>query len=351
MASILQRCVARRLISVPHWLADNTLYETLMGSVAYGVSSDTSDMDVYGFCIPPKDQIFPHLRGEIPGFGSQGRNFEQFQQHHIKDSDAAKDYDIVIFSIVKFFSLCMENNPNMIDSLFTPRECVLHSTQLSERVRERRKLFLHKGAWVKFKGYAYAQLHKIRDKQLMQFVELCRKYHLEPEIAADIVEAEAKAPGSTHLHVMDAADFQQYRSITRDAAKAGGFSKRLTTILQFGYDVKYAYHVVRLINEVRQILVEGDLDLQREREQMKSVRRGEWTLEALNNWFAEQERHLEEIYARSKLRAGPDEQVIKALLLECLESHYGSLDAAIRVEGREEALLRRIAAIVREAGY
>jgi len=245
----------------------------------------------------------------------------------------------------------MENNPNMIASLFTPRECVLHSTPLSERVREKRKLFLHKGAWVKFKGYAYAQLHKIRDKQMMQFVELSRKYDLEPQIALDEVEAEAKAPGSTRLRVMEAGDFQQYRSITRDAAKAGGFSKRLTTILQFGYDVKYAYHVVRLINEVRQILVEGDLDLQREREQMKSVRRGEWTLEALNAWFAEQERLLEEIYARSALRPAPDEAAIKALLLECLESHYGNLDAAIRVEGREEALLRRIAAIVREGGY
>jgi len=351
MASILQRCASRRLISVPHWLPDNTVYETIMGSVAYGVSSDTSDMDVYGFCIPPKGLIFPHLRGEIPGFGRQTQNFEQFQQHHIKDSDAGKEYDITVFSIVKYLSLCMENNPNMIDSLFTPRECVLHSTALAERVRERRKVFLHKGAWFKFKGYAYAQLHKIRDKHLMQFVELSRKYDLPPELAADEVEAEAASPGSTRLRVMDAADFQQYRSITRDAAKAGGFSKRLQTIFEHGYDVKYAYHVVRLINEVRQILVEGDLDLQREREQLKAVRRGEWTLDALTAWFAEQERILEEIYARSALRHGPDEDAIKALLLECLESHYGSLDAAIRVEGREEALLRSIAAILREGGY
>lgn len=54
----------------------NVHYETIMGSVAYGVSSDTSDMDVYGFAIPPKDDVFPHLRGEILCFGKQHKRFE-----------------------------------------------------------------------------------------------------------------------------------------------------------------------------------------------------------------------------------------------------------------------------------
>ena len=53
----------------------------------------------------------------------------------------------------------------MIDSLFTPHECVLHITQVGTMVREARHLFLHKGCWPKFKGYAYAQLHKMRGKK------------------------------------------------------------------------------------------------------------------------------------------------------------------------------------------
>lgn len=39
------------------------MYETIMGSVAYGVNTDTSDFDTVGFCIPNKDIVFPHLRG------------------------------------------------------------------------------------------------------------------------------------------------------------------------------------------------------------------------------------------------------------------------------------------------
>jgi hypothetical protein len=33
--------------------------------VAYGVSSDTSDVDVYVWAIPPKEDSFRLLRGEI----------------------------------------------------------------------------------------------------------------------------------------------------------------------------------------------------------------------------------------------------------------------------------------------
>ena len=135
-----------------------------MGSQAYGVSIDDSDLDVYGFCIPPKDLVFPHLAGEIPGFGRQIQRFDQFQEHHVKDPNKEVEYDFTIYSIVKYFQLCMENNPNMIDSLFTPRNCVIHSTAVSELVRENRRMFLHKGAWHKFKGYAYAQMAKIRTK-------------------------------------------------------------------------------------------------------------------------------------------------------------------------------------------
>lgn len=61
----------KNIIHPPSWLPLNTQYLTYNGSVAYGVSSDTSDCDIYGFTIPEKHLIFPHLAGEIPGFGRQ----------------------------------------------------------------------------------------------------------------------------------------------------------------------------------------------------------------------------------------------------------------------------------------
>jgi uncharacterized protein len=86
--STLQRLADRGLIRPPRWLPGNVQYETIMGSVAYGVSSDTSD-----------------IRGEILGFGAEARRFEQYQEHHVEDPDAlaghGRTHDLTIFSIVK----------------------------------------------------------------------------------------------------------------------------------------------------------------------------------------------------------------------------------------------------------
>ena len=155
MPSTIQQLTKRGLISPPSFLPQNVHYETLMGSIAYGVAGDASDTDIYGFCIPQKDNIFPHLKGEILGFGTQTKRFEQYQQHHVIDKDNKKEYDLTIYSIIKYFQLCLENNPNILDSLFTPQFCVLHITQVGNLVRENRKLFLHRGCWPKFKGYSF----------------------------------------------------------------------------------------------------------------------------------------------------------------------------------------------------
>ena len=277
------------LINPPPWLVNNVHYETIMGSQAYGVNDDDSDVDVYGFCIPTKNIIFPHLDGEILGFGKKKNHFEQFQATKIQDDKHV--YDLNIYNIVKYFQLCMENNPNMIDSLFTPQNCILSITTVGNMVRDNRNLFLHKGSWHKFKGYAFSQIHKLKNKNPI--------------------------------------------------------GNRKILVEKYGYDVKFGYHVVRLLNEAEQILVEGTIDLQKNREQLKSIRRGDWKEEDLIKYFSEKELSLEKLYQESKLRHSPDEASIKELLFKCLEHHYGSLkDCCLNTKSRSEMKLTEIAAII-----
>jgi len=288
MGSHVQRLTKQGIIRPPTFLADNLHHEVMMGSVAYGVSNDSSDIDIYGWCIPPKDVIFPHLAGEIEGFGRQKRRFEQWSEHHVGERGSERTFDFTIYNIVKYFSLCMECNPNMIDSLFVPRRCVMHTTAIGEMVRNQRRRFLHKGAWHNFRGYAFSQMHKI-----------------------DIKNPEGS---------------------------------RKDLIEQYGYDVKFGYHVVRLLLEVEQILVDHDLKLDRDREMLKAIRRGEWPLRDLKKWFADKETALEKVYNESTLQHSPDEAAIKQLLLDCLEHHFGSLDACITIPNIAEKTLCEIRA-------
>jgi predicted nucleotidyltransferase len=309
--NLVQHLTAQNLIRPPSWLASNVHYLTIMGSVAYGVADtnndqETSDFDVYGFCIPPREIVFPHTAGAVWGFGHYKEGmpksyFGQFQHHHVLDPSArggkGREYDLQIYNIVKYAQLCMECNPNMIDSLFTPETCVLHCTAIGQILRENRRKFLHQGICDKFKGYAYAQVHKMQTK--------------EPEEG----------------------------------------SKREQLVEKYGYDTKFAYHIVRLLNEAEQLLLEGDLDLQRNREQLKSIRRGEWTMQQILDYFELKRVALEEARTRSSLPPGPDEEVIRGLLLRCLEAHYGTLEGCIVVPGRAEALLREIREKIEQAGY
>lgn len=290
--SIIEKLHKKGLIKPPSYVVGSTFYETIMGSQAYAVSSDSSDNDIYGFCIPRKDIVFPHLRGEIFGFSTPGERFEQYQEHHIVEKDTGKEYDLNIYNIVKYVRLCMDNNPNMIDSLFTPIMCVTKSTRISNHLRDNRKLFLHKGSWHKFKGYAYGQMHKMRIKT--------------PVVG----------------------------------------SKRYDSIMKFGFDVKFAYHVVRLLNEVEMILLEGDLDITRNNDQLKAIRRGDWKLEDVEQYFNSKEKDLEKVYIESKLQHSADEGVIGRILMECLEEHYGSLTGVIESESQYKSLLRQIQGLV-----
>jgi predicted nucleotidyltransferase len=369
MSSIIEVLEKRRLIHPPSWLADNIHYEVLMGSVAYGVSSDTSDMDVYGWGIPPKNMVFPHLDGEIYGFGRQKSRFEQFQQHHVLFEDAlggkGRTYDLSIYNIVKYFQLCMDNNPNMVDSLFVPVECVLHSTQIGNMVRENRKLFLHKGCFQKFKGYAFSQWSKAsnvsKDKSIVAIRAIEKKYDIPHSTTLKEVEEETadrcmmneEGPGVPTNPLFDRVSYSEmlhYAHLYREGMQQ---TKRFESQKIHNTDVKFLYHIARLVDECEQILTLGDLDLQRSKEYMKAIRRGEVSEKEVKEWFNVKEKQLEELYHRepSPIPYSPPEDKIKKLLLECLESHYGSLNNCILMPNAEKDIITEIQHIIDKYNY
>lgn len=246
------------------WIVDNIQYLTIMGSHAYGTATKNSDWDVYGFTIPPKEYVFPNI---INGF-EKPLVFNQFEGQ-FKEGVKSKHLDFTIYNITKYFSLVMQNNPNMLDSLFTKPNCELFVTSIGRLVKDNRKLFLHKGMYHRFKGYSFSQLKKIRTK---------------PD---DRISSERKA-----------------------------------NIEKYGFDLKFAIHLFRLLLEVEQLLTTGDLDLTRDREQLKLIAKGFYSLDEVHDWFKKTEVSLEQVYQNSKLPYGPRIKEIRKLLLTCLNTFY-----------------------------
>lgn len=281
-----------KLNAVKPWVLEPE-YIVTMGSVSYGVSGESSDVDIYSMCIPPPEIVFPHTTGMVPNFGPAPQHWSQWQEHHIKINEGTKDekeYDLTSYNIVDFFMLAAQNNPNMIDALFVPNRCVNHCTDIAKVMRENRQFFLNKGAYHKFKGYALSQMKKIRTKE---------------------------ATG-----------------------------KRVALVDEFGYDTKFAYHVVRLANECQQILTTGDLDLEQNREELKAIRRGEWTLDEFTENMKARIMALDSLYLTSKLQHSPDWNYLNQILLVCLESKYGSLNKAM-ITDEGQIALQKLAEIAR----
>lgn len=281
---ILEQFLKNKLIHPPDFLQDNLHFLADSGSIAYGTDTPESDIDLFGFCTPPKHIIFPHLAGVIKNFGDQGQNFERWSEQHIMFNGG--EYDFCVLNIVNFFHLCFRNNPDQLDVLFVPRECIRHITSSGEIVRNKRHRFLSKQVYFRYKGYAYSQLNK----------------------------AEREAPVGK-------------RKVLRD---------------KFGYDPKFLCHLYRLVYECEMMLNEGDLDLRRHKEHVKYVKAGNVKLDEAKVWFAEKEKNLDKLYAESKLPEKPDEGEIKQILLDALENHYGSLEKAIILPSREIDILRKI---------
>jgi predicted nucleotidyltransferase len=293
MPSAVQRLLNLGLITPPKFLQPNLMLEVIMGSRAYGCNDpDSSDYDIYGICIPPKEYVFPHTRGLVYGFDTIPR-FDQWHEPHVKDNDGRREYDFTVFGIIRFFQLAAENNPNIVDMLFVHETMVKHCTQVGRMILDARKIFLSKLCWKKFRGYASDQFHKMKERS--------------PE------------------------------------------GKRKVLVEKYGYDVKFGAHCMRLLREAEQILTEGDLNLYDGNGELKAIRNGEWSFDKLEKEFNTRKIAVEEAFGRCTLPERPDHEKLKELLLSCLESHYGSLgkviarpDAATNALFEIEAILEKV---------
>ena len=163
--------IEQGVITPQDFVFNNINYLTLMGSRAYGTNSDSSDVDIYGFCTPPHELLYPYAWSrKLYGFGTKPKTFDGY--HQSVDYNGMK-YDINIYSIVRYFDMLLKSTPNIIDSVFTPYDCVLFIDNAGKHVRDNAHRFLSKECYPKFKGYSLGQLEaaekggKRRTKALM----------------------------------------------------------------------------------------------------------------------------------------------------------------------------------------
>ena len=113
-------------------------YRCVVGSTAYGLAQQHSDVDRRGFYLPPADKEWS-LSG-VP---------EQLET----------DQEECYWEIEKFIRLALKANPNVLECLYSP--LVEHCTPLAQELIDARALFLSQYVHRTYNAYVLSQFKKI----------------------------------------------------------------------------------------------------------------------------------------------------------------------------------------------
>ena len=119
----------------------------IRGSHAYGTNLETSDVDYSGIFIQSIDDIL--------GFG-------------YKDQINDDKNDIVFYEIRRFLELLKANNPNILELLNTPKDCIVYKHAIFDTVLQHKDKFITKVCAKSFAQYAIQQIKKAKGQDKKQ---------------------------------------------------------------------------------------------------------------------------------------------------------------------------------------
>lgn len=117
------------------------LMRCIAGSHAYGTNSKDSDIDIRGIFVPNKRYILGCTK-----------NVEQIESKP----------DTVIYAIKKYMNLCKAANPNILELLFVPDDCIIETHPIFYLLHDNRDVFLSQKVRFTYSGYAYSQFKRIK---------------------------------------------------------------------------------------------------------------------------------------------------------------------------------------------
>lgn len=339
------------------------LFECISGSKAYGLDTATSDTDIKGVFFLSKDQFY---------------GLDHIEQVSNETNDE------VYYELGRFVELLIKNNPNILELLATPDDCVLYRHPIMQRLHI--DLFLSKLCKETFAGYAVTQIKKARgykkkivnpvDKERRSVLDFCfilkgySSVPLKNWLNENNYQQErcglTSIPHSKGVYALfyDETNSLHYKGIisselANDVSLSSipkgekektylffnleGYSSYCKDYREYwewvelrnedrylsnmghgkGYDAKNMMHTIRLLQVAHEILSTGKLNVKRaNREELLGIKSGKFEYEQLLQMADALMHDIEIAYEQSQLPTEPDRQLIESVLIKMREELY-----------------------------
>jgi predicted nucleotidyltransferase len=353
------------------------VFEGIVGSQAYGISTPESDVDIKGVFIQPLEDIL--------GFG------------YVEQVSDEKN-DTTYYELKRFLQLLQTNNPNILELLNLPEDCILYKDPIFDEILSRKKSFISSKCSLSFGGYAVEQIKKARgmNKKIVNPMEPERKGVLD---FCYVPFEQGSIPVKEYLKMQDWSQeacglssiphmrftYSVYYNKAQDLEKKGvkvpvlnyyrgivtneetsndvclsdipkgvmpdfimqfnsdGYSTYCRTYKEYwdwvakrnpkrfsdnmlhggGYDGKNCAHALRLLEMAIEIGEGKGINVRREnREELLGIRRGEWEYEDLIAKIEFLNSKLEKTFAASQLPDNVDSNIIDQILIKIRKKWY-----------------------------
>lgn len=337
-------------------LKTNKLVKHLAGSHAYGTSRPESDTDYRGIIYAPKQSVI-----------TPWNNVEQ-----VVDTS---EENTVYYELGKFMKLLVDQNPNIVETLWVDERHVVESDELYWWLRAHRHNLLSSKCAFTYSGYAMAQMKRIRGHnkwinnpmpaaapKQWQFLKLVHNFTEEKTFKFEphkwrrdhrlvpygndiygvyfvwghnLFARNGTFEGDSSVEAIGRPKFvvkfnrEEYKLALEKHKqywewKNNRNEARSELEEQFGYDTKHAMHLVRLMRTAKEILTEEEVKVFRpDADELLAIRNGAWTYEELLSWTESIDKEIRDVhYKATKLPRSVDVDYAADVLLTAYETAW-----------------------------
>ncbi|MFE3052325.1 DNA polymerase beta superfamily protein [Nocardia sp. NPDC059239] len=246
--------------------AHNTVLLGQVGSGLHGVTTGGDDRDEMGVCIEPPSMT-------IPVTTNGQALFEQYIYRSQPEGvrSGAGDLDLTVYSLRKWSALAAQGNPTVLLLAFIPEQEIVIDSDIGADLQSRRHMWLSREVAHRFAGYLVSQ----RDQLL--------------------------------------------------GVKSKKHTNRPELVEQYGFDSKFAYHMVRLGLQGVELLTTGRITLpipEPDRTWLQELRRGEHTKDEALDRAAHLLAELNHLAVHADLPEHPDRAAINRWLTDTYQQWW-----------------------------